>query len=528
MIPERRVPQRFAPVLDAVAPAGRALRRGRPPALPRRRHRAGPAPRPRPASCDIDLTTDARPDEIKALLGPGPTSVWTQGERFGTIGAKRRRLDRRDHDPPGRRLPARTPASPSRLLRRRRGATSPAATSPSTPWRWPCPSLQLIDPFDGAADLAAGRLRTPLAPEESFSDDPLRMLRAARFLAGYGLSPTDELVQRRRRDGRPAGDRVGRADPGRARQADGRRATRPPGCGSWSTPAWPRSSCPSCPPCASSRTRSTTTRTCSPTRSPSWPTRGSEPDFDSVRLAALFHDIGKPKTRSFGANGRDVPPPRGGRRPHDQGPDDGAALLERGRRDRHPARARCTCASTATAPARAGPTPPCAASSATPATCSSALIELTRCDCTTRNKRKADDARPAHGRPRGPHRRARGRRGADRPSAPTSTAARSWTTSASSPGREVGEALAFLLELRLDEGPLGEDEAYRRLDAWWAEHRPAEPPARLDAELAGPHQQGGRHASPRWAPVRGACPPRSSPAGGPWSRRSRVRGAVCP
>jgi poly(A) polymerase len=36
------------------------------------------------------------------------------------------------------------------------------------------------------------------------------------------------------------------------------------------------------------------------------------------------------------------------------------------------------------------------------------------------------------------------------------------------PGREVGEAMSFLLELRLDEGPLGEDEAYRRLDDWWA------------------------------------------------------------
>ena len=37
------------------------------------------------------------------------------------------------------------------------------------------------------------------------------------------------------------------------------------------------------------------------------------------------------------------------------------------------------------------------------------------------------------------------------------------------PGREVGDALSFLLELRLDEGPLGEDEAFRRLDAWWAD-----------------------------------------------------------
>ena len=57
------------------------------------------------------------------------------------------------------------------------------------------PDLELVDPFDGLGDLAAGVLRTPLEPEVSFADDPLRMLRAARFIAGYGLKPVDDLVE---------------------------------------------------------------------------------------------------------------------------------------------------------------------------------------------------------------------------------------------------------------------------------------------------------------------------------------------
>src|SRR5262249_52926765 len=53
---------------------------------------------------------------------------------------------------------------------------------------------ELIDPYGGLADLGARRLRTPLSPEVSFEDDPLRMLRAARFVASLGFEPDAELV----------------------------------------------------------------------------------------------------------------------------------------------------------------------------------------------------------------------------------------------------------------------------------------------------------------------------------------------
>ena len=93
---------------------------------------------------------------------------------------------------------------------------------------------------------------------------------------------------------------------------------------------------------------------------------------------------------------------------------------------------------------------------------------LSRADVTTRNQRKAERARHAptttsrSGSPSSPRRRSWP------PSAPTSTASRSWRSSACRPGREVGEAYRFLLELRLDEGQLGYDIAARPAAEWWA------------------------------------------------------------
>ena len=55
------------------------------------------------------------------------------------------------------------------------------------------PGYELVDPFGGLADLRRGLLRTPGAPEESFSDDPLRILRAARFTAQLGLTAAPEV-----------------------------------------------------------------------------------------------------------------------------------------------------------------------------------------------------------------------------------------------------------------------------------------------------------------------------------------------
>ena len=164
----------------------------------------------RPGGCDdrrgrrdIDLTTDALPDAIEQLVEGWASSTWLQGKRFGTIGAARR----------GRRF---------EITSHRAEAYSPDSRKPDVHFgndivvdlsrrdftinamALRLPDLELFDPFDGIEDLGEShRLRTPLDPTESFSDDPLRMLRAARFIAGYQLTPDPELVSGGRADARP-------------------------------------------------------------------------------------------------------------------------------------------------------------------------------------------------------------------------------------------------------------------------------------------------------------------------------------
>jgi poly(A) polymerase len=142
---------------------------------------------------DLDATTDARPPEIKALIADLAEAVWTQGERFGTIGCT---VDGQIYEITTHRAEAYDADSrkPSvsfgdRIdddLARRDFTVNAMAVDLA--------DGTLVDPYGGRDDLAAGVLRTPLDPEIAFSDDPLRMLRAARFHAGYGLAPTGELT----------------------------------------------------------------------------------------------------------------------------------------------------------------------------------------------------------------------------------------------------------------------------------------------------------------------------------------------
>jgi poly(A) polymerase len=145
-------------------------------------------------SQDLDFATDARPDRTLELVGPLASTVWTTGMDFGTIGAqiggtmceittyRADRYDRVSRNP----LVEYGTSLHADLLRRdfTINAMALSVTGDRT----------FTDPFGGLGDLVKYVLRTPATAEESFADDPLRMLRAARFVATLGMQPTPEVV----------------------------------------------------------------------------------------------------------------------------------------------------------------------------------------------------------------------------------------------------------------------------------------------------------------------------------------------
>lgn len=137
---------------------------------------------------DLDFTTDARPDEIRKVVDGWADAVFDVGQAFGTIGARktdwifeittfRAEMYRYESRKPRVTFSDRIEDD---LVRRDFTINAMALQLPAT---------ETIDPCGGLVDLAAGVLRTPAAPEISFSDDPLRMLRLFRFQATLGFEP---------------------------------------------------------------------------------------------------------------------------------------------------------------------------------------------------------------------------------------------------------------------------------------------------------------------------------------------------
>jgi poly(A) polymerase len=415
------------------------------------------------AKADLDFTTDARPDEIEGLVSGWADTIWTQGKRFGTIGFSKgaRRYEATTFRGEAYHTDSRKPdvvfadAIEADLSRRDFTVNAMALS---------LPGLVLVDPFDGAADLAAKRLRTPLAPEESFGDDPLRMLRAARFIAGYELNPDDDLVAAVRQ----LHSRLEIVSAERIRDELDKLIVVPrPGPGLWFLVRTGLAAefLPELPALALEqdpihRHKDVLAHTIAVVEKTSASDR-------LLRLAALFHDVGKPKTRSIGQGGvsfhhhevvgaRMTRERMQGLRYSSDDTETVVRLVELHLRF-HTYRMGWTDRAVRRYARDAG-------------VLLDRLNELTRCDCTTRdaNKARALAARMDELEARIAELRQREELDSLRPELDGRQVMEQLGIGE---GPAVGRALKFLLDLRLDEGPLGESEARRRLDAWWASSR---------------------------------------------------------
>jgi len=409
---------------------------------------------------DFDLTTDARPEEIERIVAGWADVVWTQGARFGTIGcqARGRRYEITTHRAEVYRSDSRKPEvtfddNVEGDLSRRDFTVNAMALK--------LPEFELIDPFNGLDDLAAGVLRTPLGPDVSFDDDPLRMLRAARFMAGYGLQPQPELVEAiktgHRRLSIVSAERI-RSELDRLLMVD------TPSIGLWFVVETGLAGefLPELPALALAqdpihRHKDVLAHTLAVVDRVS-------PDR-LLRLAALFHDVGKPKTRAFAPGGvvtfhhHEVVGARMTRDrmetlryPNDD-VDTVTRLVELHLRF-HTYQLGWTDRAVRRYVRDAG-------------TLLDHLNELTRCDCTTRNVAKARELgrRMDELENRILELRELEELDAMRPDLDGNQVMQLLDVR---PGPAVGRALDFLLELRIEEGPLGEEEATRRLREWWS------------------------------------------------------------
>jgi poly(A) polymerase len=145
---------------------------------------------------DLDFTTDAKPEVTKKILQAWAENVWDTGIEFGTVAGKRgdttvevTTYRTESYDPDSRKPEVKYGDSIEGDLSRRDFTVNSMALELTTK------TPEFIDPFNGLEDLAKKVLRTPSKAENSFSDDPLRMMRAARFASQLGFEIAPDVLQ---------------------------------------------------------------------------------------------------------------------------------------------------------------------------------------------------------------------------------------------------------------------------------------------------------------------------------------------
>jgi len=422
-----------------------------------------------PGEREIDFTTNARPDAVAVLLAPLCSATWEQGRAFGTLGGNLRANGLKvevttfrseayvDHS----RKPAVQWGDSLEADLSRRDFTINALALDVVALNQGTPGVQtLFDYFGGFADLHERVLRTPIDPETLFRDDPLRMLRAARFAARFDLAidPAVELAAK------AMAEQLAKVSAERVRgELDLLLLTDRPSIGldfivrtglaDVFFPELPKLQLEQDPVHQHKDVLRHT-----------WAVVDKTSPALTLRLAALFHDIGKPNTRAFSEDGvtfrfHEVVGAKMTRKrmaalKYSQEMIDDVSMLVELHLRFHTYKMGWSDKAVRRYVRDAG-------------SLLNELNELTRCDCTTRNARKAaalakrmDELEERIEEVRAQEDLSRLR--------PALDGVAVMALLGVAPGPVVGRALNFLMEIRLDEGEITTEEAEQRLRAWWA------------------------------------------------------------
>ena len=424
------------------------------------------------AVADLDFTTDARPNTVLAVVGPLAQATWTTGIEFGTIGAQvgvrmceitTFRADR--YDRVSRKPEVVYGDTLAEDLRRRDFTMNAMALSVTG-------DRLFSDPFGGLADLVRGVLRTPGTPEQSFADDPLRMLRAARFAATLGVSVAPEvqaaMTAMAPELGRMTAERIQAELAKLLLAAVPRRGLEllvESGLADVVLPELPALRMAADEHGQHKDVYAHTLQVLE--QAIDLERAADEPADLTLRWAALLHDIGKPATREFAPGGRvtfhhhEVVGARLARqrlkelRCSKQLVDNVGQLVLLHLRFYGYRDGEWSDSAVRRYVVDAGPLLP-------------RLHKLVRSDCTTRNKRKAAALSVAYDtlEARIAELGAREELEAIRPDLDGNEI---MTILGIAPGRLVGQAYQHLLALRMEHGPLGHDRAVEELTRWYAE-----------------------------------------------------------
>jgi poly(A) polymerase len=421
---------------------------------------------------DLDFTTNATPEQVLAVLSGWAETTWDVGIRFGTVGASHsgQHLEittyrAEQYVPDSRKPSVNFGTDINEDLLRRDFTINAMALS--------LPDGRLHDPFGGLNDIAAGVIRTPNSPEESFSDDPLRMMRAARFAAQLGFEVAPEVIAAMT----AMSSRIEIISAERVRDELSKLLLAPhprrgllllvdSGLAQYVLPELPKLQLE-----IDEHHRHKDVYEHSlivleqaidleTSHDPVL-----EPDL-TLRLAALLHDIGKPKTRRFESGGgvsfhhhevvgaKLVKKRLTALRFSNEIIDDVTLLVELHLRFHGYGSGEWTDSAVRRYVRDAGSQ-------------LARLHKLTRADCTTRNRRKAEalsrtyDELEMHI----AHLQEQEELNSIRPDL---DGAEIMEILGISPGPVVGKAYKYLLELRLDNGPLSKDDARTALLTWWS------------------------------------------------------------